>query len=55
MSKKKKSDKFDPLWAQAKKVCRLNQEEIRMAKELGMGPRVLMRNVPSPKQQWKAP
>lgn len=53
--KKKKGDKHDPWWVKAKKLCRLNQEEIRMAKELGMGPRAILRNIPSPKQQWKLP
>lgn len=53
--KKKKVEKYDPQWAEAKKLCRLNQEEIRMAKELGMKPRSLMKNIPSPKQQWKLP
>ena len=48
-------EKHDPAWAKAKKVCRLNMEDIRMAKELGMSPRSLMKNIPSPTQQWKAP
>jgi len=26
-----------------------------MAKELGLSPRSLLKNIPSPKQQWKAP
>ncbi len=52
---KKKVEKFDPEWAKAKKSCRLNEEEIRMAKELGLKPRSLMKNIPSPKQQWKLP
>jgi hypothetical protein len=53
--KKKKLEKYDPEWVKAKKLCRLNQEEIRMAKELHMSPRGLMKNIPSPKQQWKLP
>lgn len=53
--KKKKAEKCDPEWAKAKNLCRLNQEEIRMAKELHMSPRGLMKNIPSPKQQWKLP
>lgn len=56
--KKKKNKaklKHDPAWAKAKQVCRLNMEDIRMAKELGLSPRALMKNVPSPTQQWKAP
>ncbi|ASK64240.1 hypothetical protein CFK37_00360 [Virgibacillus phasianinus] len=47
---KKKSD-----WAEAKKRCRLNQNDIQMAKELGMTPKGLIKNIPFPSQQWKAP
>lgn len=42
-------------WAEAKKRCRLNQADIQMAKELGMSPKSLIKNIPTPKQQWKAP
>ncbi len=42
-------------WAEAKKRCRLNAEDIRMAKELGMTPRILIRNIPDKNSQWKAP
>jgi quercetin dioxygenase-like cupin family protein len=55
MSKKKPDPKREALWAEAKKKCRLNAETIRMAKELGMDPRSLIKNIPSPSQQWKAP
>jgi hypothetical protein len=51
MSKNKK----DELWAEAKKKCRLNEETIRMAKEMGLNPRSLIKNIPNQKQQWKAP
>ncbi|WP_197454460.1 hypothetical protein [Stieleria varia] len=52
---KAKKTKYDPQWAKAKQVCRLNMDDIRKAKELGLGPQALIRNVPSPSQQWKAP
>ncbi len=55
MAKKKKSKKHLNDWAEAKRRCRLNQETIRMAKELGMPPRSLIKNIPSRSQQWKAP
>ncbi|MCC3359604.1 hypothetical protein [Bacillus sp. REN16] len=42
-------------WAEAKKRCRLNVDDIKMAKELGMTPKSLIKNIPSPNQQWKAP
>jgi hypothetical protein len=47
--------KHDPQWAEAKQVCRLNMEDIRMAKALGMSPKSLMKNNPSPTQRWKLP
>lgn len=42
-------------WAEAKKRCRLNQADIQMAKELGMQPKSLLKNIPSKQQKWKAP
>jgi hypothetical protein len=42
-------------WAEAKRRCRLSDEEVRMAKELGFAPRALIKNIPSPSQLWKAP
>jgi hypothetical protein len=44
-----------PTWPEAKKLCRLNQLDIEMAKRLGFGPDALMHAVPSPKQRWKLP
>ena len=45
----------DALWAKAKRLCRLSQDDVRMAKELGMSPESLMKNIPSPTQRWKLP
>ena len=45
----------DDLWKKAKSKCRLNNEDIERAKRLGLNPKSLMKNVPSPSQQWKAP
>ncbi|PEJ58843.1 hypothetical protein CN692_07655 [Bacillus sp. AFS002410] len=42
-------------WEEAKKLCRLNATDIQMAKELGMTPKSLIKNIPTPNQQWKAP
>ena len=42
-------------WKEAKKLCRLNEEDIRKAKELGFSPRSLIKNIPDPKQAWKSP
>ncbi len=48
-------NKKEALWVEAKKKCRLNNETILMAKELGLNPKSLIKNIPSPNQQWKAP
>ena len=53
MGKKRKKTLDD--WAEAKRRCRLNEETVRMAKELGMSPRSLIKNIPPHDQQWKAP
>ncbi|WP_074432816.1 hypothetical protein [Neobacillus jeddahensis] len=42
-------------WAEAKKRCRLNETDLQMAKELGMTPKSLIKNLPGSNQQWKAP
>ena len=54
MAKLKKSDQ-QQLWTEAQRRCRLSDEAVRLAKELGLSPRSLIKNIPSPKQQWKAP
>ena len=51
----KKSTNHDPQWAKARNVCRLNMEDVRRAKALGLSPKTLMKNNPSPSQRWKAP
>ena len=35
------------LWDEAKRKCRLGEEEIRMAKEMGINPKSLIRNISS--------
>lgn len=52
---KAKKPAHDPLWVKAKEVCRLNMQDIEMAKQLGMSPKALMKNVPASTQLWKAP
>lgn len=42
-------------WPEAKRLCRLNQNNIAMAKALGFGPDALVRARPDPKQKWKLP
>lgn len=43
------------LWAEAKKKCRIGDAEIRMAKEMGLNPKSLIKNIPNKKELWKAP
>jgi|CXWL01.1.fsa_nt_gi hypothetical protein len=52
MNKKKTRDDE---WALAIQRCRLSAEDVRKAKELGLTPRSLMGNIPSPSQAWKSP
>src|SRR5882757_7456933 len=42
-------------WREAQRRCRLSDEEVRMAKELGFQPKSLIKNIPSPSQRWKEP
>jgi len=48
-------NKKDVEWAEAKKKCRLNGETLKMAKEMGLNPRSLIKNIPNKTEQWKAP
>ena len=45
----------DQLWQEAKKRCRLNDEDIALAKRLGLNPRSLIKNIPNKSEPWKAP
>ena len=47
--------KKDAEWAEAKKKCRLNEETVKMAREMGLNPRSLIKNIPSANELWKAP
>ena len=42
-------------WAEAKAKCRLNDDDIAIAKRLGLNPRSLIKNIPSKNELWKAP
>ena len=57
MAKKKNKplNKKDVLWTEAQRRCRLNTEDIRIAKEMGLNPRSLIKNIPSMTEQWKLP
>ena len=43
------------LWAECKKKCRLNTEDVELAKRLGLSPKSLIKNIPNINQPWKAP
>lgn len=45
----------EQMWQEAKKCCRLNNEDIALAKRLGLNPRSLIKNIPSKSEPWKAP
>jgi len=51
----KNKNKRDIEWIEAKKKCRLNAETVRMAKELGLNPKSLIKNIPNKSQSWKKP
>jgi hypothetical protein len=45
----------DEMWADCKRKCRLNNEDIALAKRLGLNPRSLIKNIPNKSEPWKAP
>jgi hypothetical protein len=45
----------DEMWADCKRKCRLNVEDIALAKRLGLNPRSLTKNIPNKSEPWKAP
>jgi hypothetical protein len=42
-------------WAECKRKCRLNEDDIARAKRLGLNPRSLIKNIPNKSEPWKAP
>jgi hypothetical protein len=42
-------------WGEAKRLCRLNRNDVAMAKALGFRPDTLIRARSDPKQKWKLP
>ena len=44
----------DELWKEAKRKCRLNTEDLELAKRLGLNPRSLIKNIPNKSEPWKA-
>lgn len=44
----------DDLWQDAKQKCRLNTEDLQLAKDLVLNPKSLIKNIPSKSEPWKA-
>ena len=42
-------------WKEAKSRCKLCADDIRIAKEMGLNPRSLIKNIPNKQQAWKLP
>ncbi|PNS35733.1 hypothetical protein [Mesotoga sp. B105.6.4] len=51
MANKKREEE----WKEVKKRCRVGDETIRMAKELGISPKTMIKNIPNKAEKWKAP
>jgi hypothetical protein len=47
--------KREAFWAEAKRRCRLDDDELGMARELGLSPRSLMKGVPGCNPPRKVP
>ena len=45
----------EQMWQDAKQKCRLNNDDIALAKRLGLNPRSLIKNLPNKSEPWKAP
>ena len=45
----------DELWQEAKRKCRLNTDDLTLAKRLALNPQSLIKNIPNKSQPWKAP
>ena len=49
------NNKREEEWKEVKKRCKVGDETIRMAKELGINPRTMIKNIPNKAEKWKAP
>lgn len=45
----------EQMWQDDQKKCRLNNEDIALAKRLGLNPRSLIKNIPNKSEPWKTP
>jgi hypothetical protein len=51
----KKKQQQQQSWPEAIRRCRLNQDDVNMAKRLGFRPDGLIRAIPGQKDRWKLP
>lgn len=51
MAKKRRAHDEEP-WRNARKICRLSNRQVEMARALGMNPKKLPGLRPSPQQRW---
>ncbi|MBI9095322.1 MAG: hypothetical protein JEY71_10610 [Sphaerochaeta sp.] len=42
-------------WKEAKSRCKLSADDVRIAKEMGLNPRSLIKNIPNRQEAWKLP
>jgi hypothetical protein len=54
MAKKRRAHDEEP-WMNARKICRLTDRQVEMARALGMNPKKLPGLRPSPQERWKLP
>ncbi|MDR1309425.1 MAG: hypothetical protein LBL95_05960 [Deltaproteobacteria bacterium] len=45
----------EELWQEARRKCRLNEDDLALARRLGLNPLSLIKNIPSRSEPWKAP
>lgn len=45
----------ESVWAETKRRCRLDEETVQMAKEMGLNPWSLIKNIPNKNEMWKVP
>jgi len=48
-------DKKLAQWKDAQLRCKLSHEAVKLAKEMGLNPLNLIKNIPNKSEQWKAP
>jgi hypothetical protein len=45
----------ESLWLEAKRRCKLDDEDTKLAKQFNINPLSLIKNIPSKSEPWKAP